>query len=160
MFRYLAASLMLLTTVCSGATPKEEAQELVDTLLPFAEQTLAKYGELYPFGAQMTSSGKVEAAAIHSEQEHPPSSELIEILHGAFAAKARAGEIRASGLAYDVRVQALGASEKSDAVAIELEHREGYNVIVYFPYTLAGGKVHLLSPFTSAGVHRVFASGS
>src|SRR3546814_10352091 len=42
---------------------------------------------------------------------------------------------------YDARVQPPGTSSKSDAVAIELEHRAGYNVTVYFPYTIKNGAV-------------------
>jgi hypothetical protein len=36
-----------------------ELDELLDTLLPFAQQMLQKHGEFFPFGAAMTSSGEI-----------------------------------------------------------------------------------------------------
>jgi hypothetical protein len=143
-----------------AATPKEEAQQLVDLVLPFAEQQLAKYGEFYPNGAELSSSGKIALAMSSNGQEHPPSAELIELLHTGFAAKAKAGEVRATALVYDAHVLPPGSSSKTDAVVIELEHREGYNVIVYFPYTIQSSVVHFAAPFVTPGPHHVFAAGS
>lgn len=141
-------------------TPKEEAQQLVDAVLPFAEQALSKYGEFYPFGAELSSAGKVAAAMGYNDQEHPSSAEVIAMLHAGFAAKAKAGQVRATALAYDARVQSPGAASKSDAVAIELEHRDGYNATVYFPYTMKGGVVSFATPFAAAGTHQVFGGAS
>ena len=143
-----------------ATTPKEEAQQLVDAVLPFAEQALSKHGEFYPFGAELTSSGKVEAAMGYNGQEHPSSAEVIAMLHAGFAAKAKAGRVRATALAYDARVQAPGTSSKSDAVAIEVEHRDGYNATIYFPYTIKGGVVSFANPFAVAGPRQVFGGGS
>jgi hypothetical protein len=150
----------LLPLASMAATPKEEAQQLVDAILPFAQQMLSKHKEFYPFGAQLNNAGKVEQVGAYNGNEHPPSAELIDLLHAGFVAKAKAGQVRATALAYDVRVQPPGSSAKSDAVAVELEHRDGYNVTVYFPYTIQNGAAPFGTPFTTAGPHRVFGGGS
>jgi hypothetical protein len=150
----------LLPALSMAATPKEEAQQLVDAVLPFAEQALSKHGEFYPFGAELTSSGKIEAAMGYNGQEHPSSAEIIAMLHTGLGARAKAGQVRATALVYDARVQLLGTSSKSDAVAIELEHRAGYNVTVYFPYTVKGSIVSFATPFAAAGPHQVFGGSS
>jgi hypothetical protein len=151
---------LLLPALSMATTPKEEAQHLVDAVLPLAEQALSKHGEFYPFGAELTSAGKVETAMGYNGQEHPSSAEVIAMLHAGFAAKAKAGQVRATALAYDARVQPPGSSSKSDAVAIELEHRDDYNATVYFPYTIKDGVVSFATPFAAAGPHQVFGGGS
>lgn len=37
---------------------REEGDKLLNTLLPFAQQMLAKYGAFHPFGAYMNATGK------------------------------------------------------------------------------------------------------
>ena len=38
--------------------PKEECEELLNALLPFAVNQLKKYGEFYPFGAVMQNNNE------------------------------------------------------------------------------------------------------
>ena len=158
--RCLLLCAFVLSLASMAATPKEESQQLVDAVLPFAQQMLSKHGEFYPHGAELNSAGKVALVGAHNGNEHPPSAELIDILHTGFAARAKAGQVRATALAYDVRVEPPGSSAKSDAVAIELEHRDGYNVTVYFPYAIQSGVVSFGTPFAAPGPHRVFGGGS
>ena len=40
-------------------TPKEECEELLNALLPFAANQLKKHGEFYPFGAVLTNDGEI-----------------------------------------------------------------------------------------------------
>lgn len=49
-------------------------------------------------------------------------------------------------------------SHKTDAVAIDLDHREGYSVTVLFPYTIANGEPALAEPFAIAGDADIFPS--
>jgi hypothetical protein len=48
-------------------TPKEDAQELLDSVLPLAEQMLKEYGEFYPYGGSMASDGKLHMWAARSK---------------------------------------------------------------------------------------------
>jgi hypothetical protein len=77
-------------------SPKEEAQQLVDASLPFAEQLLTKYGEFFPFGRVIESDGTIAHHAGYPGGEQPPSSEVIEILQRSWRQMASNGSIRAS----------------------------------------------------------------
>lgn len=138
-------------------TPKEEAQLLVDALIPVAERFLIKQsGEFYPFGAKIDANGKIVHFEAFDGREHPPSAPLIDIMHTELAKEAKQGSIRCSAVAYDARVVPPGSTEKTDAVVIELEHKDGYNVIVAFPYKLERGRVEFGAAFAANGDHHVF----
>jgi hypothetical protein len=137
---------------------KSESEELLNAVLPFAEELLAKHGEFFPFGAAMNHLGGISHIAGYTGSEQPPSSDVIDLLRTAFHSAGHSGEYRATALAYDVQVQVPGTEAKSDAVAIELDHRDSYSVVVYFPYTLSGGVVEVGSPFAQAGSNEIFGS--
>ena len=141
--------------------PKEEAQLLVDALIPAAERFLLKQsGEFYPFGAKINANGKIVHLAAYDGREHPPSAPLIEMMHAALSKEAKEGAIRCSAVVYDARVVPPGSTEKTDAVVIELEHKDGYNVVVAFPYKLLEGRVEFGAAFAASGDHHVFPIGS
>ena len=141
--------------------PKEEAQQLVDVLLPLAESFLIKQnGEFFPFGAQLNMDGKIVHLGASDGTEHPPSNVLIGLMRQALSSQAKAGTLRCSAIAYDAKVLPPGAEEKTDAVVIELEHRSGYNVTVIFPYKFAPHRVAFSAPYAAKGAHHIFAVGS
>jgi len=111
-----------------------DLDELLNALLPFAQQMLAEHGEFYPFGSTMTVAGKIVAQAAHIGEEHPKSQPLIELLTQAYRQQALNGEIRAAGICYDVRTIPPGQTEKTDAVCLALEHQTGQSVSVFVPY--------------------------
>jgi len=63
----------------------------------------------------------------------------------------------ACALVYDVRVIPPGATEKSDAVAIDLNHRDGMSVTMLYPYHIAPDKkVTFGQPFAWKGADDIF----
>jgi hypothetical protein len=113
-------------------TTSQEAQDdldgLLNAVLPFAEQTLAKYGEMFPFGAAVSSGGQVEMMAADPGQgDQPPSTEILNLLYQ--GARESAGTRRAVAFVADVRI------EGGDAIRVELEHREGTSLALVIPYT-------------------------
>lgn len=113
-------------------TTSQEAQDdldgLLNAVLPFAEQTLAKYGEMFPFGAAVSSGGQVEMMAADPRQgDQPPSTEILDLLYQ--SARESAGTRRAVAFVADVRI------EGGDAIRIELEHSEGTSLALVIPYT-------------------------
>jgi hypothetical protein len=150
----------LLAALTLGAasmpTPKSQCEDLLNAVLPFAEKMLAEHGEFYPFGASLKSDGTIAQTAAYDGREHPPSQPLIDMLHDGFSAEAKAGAIIASATVYDVRVVTPGTTEKTDAVKIELDHRDNYSVVVYFPYKIEAGKVRFAQTFAEKGGFRVF----
>ena len=138
------------------STPKAECEQLLDALLPFAEKMLREHGEFYPYGGTMDPSGNINHSAAHDGTSHPQSAALIDLLRAGFNEGASRGEYKATALVYDVRVVPPGSKSKTDAIAVELDHRDDYSALVYFPYTLESGEVNFGSPFAEKGTGRVF----
>jgi hypothetical protein len=64
---------------------------------------LREYGEFYPFGAIMISSGEIRhVGAKIEDDDHPTSQPLIDLLTETFKKQATKGELRAAGICYDV----------------------------------------------------------
>jgi hypothetical protein len=112
----------------------EDMNELLGTLLPFAQQTLSKHGEFYPFGASMDSGGQINSVAADDGDEHPESQKLIEMMTRGFRDKATAGTIRAAAICADVRIVPPGQTEKTDAICVSAEHENGEALDAYLPY--------------------------
>jgi hypothetical protein len=128
----------------------------MNAALPFAKQMLERHGEFFPYGQAMNADGKVEAVATDDGHEHPPSADVIRQLKQAFSAQAKSGKYKATALVYDVRVQLPTTGAKSDAIAVALDHRDNYSVVVFFPYRLEGPKLEMGGVFAQKGAADIF----
>lgn len=108
----------------------------MNAALPFAEQMLQKSGEFFPYGTALKTAGGIANVAGYDGRERPPSLDVIRLLKQGFVQGAKSGEYKATALVYDVRVVLPSSGKKSDAVAVSLNHREGYSVVVMFPYQM------------------------
>jgi hypothetical protein len=136
--------------------PKADCETLMNSVVPFAERMLKEYGEFFPFGGAMRPSGEIVSVGGKTDQERPPSAEVIKLLRDGFATAARKGEYKATAIVYDVRVVLPDTGMKSDAVAIALDHRDNYSVVVMIPYTLQNRNVRFGSMFAQKGDDKVF----
>ncbi len=117
-------------------TTPQPVQDDLDTLLSsgmeLARSLLEKNGEFYPFGMTMDLDG--ELAILGADPgfgEHPPSTEVLELLYD--AAQSAKEKYRAVAFMADVRVGG------ADAIGAEIEHRDGGPAIqVHLPYTKKG----------------------
>jgi hypothetical protein len=138
-------------------TPKEECEELMNSVLPFAEQMLTKYREFYPFGGTMSIDGKITHTASSTGEEHPALQPLIDLLEQGFRDGAMRRQLKATAIVVDIRTIPPGKKEKQDAVEIRLDHVSGYSVKVIFPYRFsAEGQVEFSPPFAVAGEAKIF----
>ena len=139
-----------------------DLNELLNTLLPFAKQTLGEHGEFYPFGAWMCNDGRVvDVGAKDPETDYPRSQRLIELLTEAFRQRAHAGEIRAAGACFDVLIQPPKEQQKSDAIQLALEHRDGEAADVFLPYRRdEAGILHYGELFACKRASQFFAPAS
>jgi len=156
--RTIAIVLLVFATYCFGENVqegKEESQELMDAVLPLAEKLLTEHGEFFPYGGAMTPDGQIISVAAYDGNEHPPSSEVIDMLQKAFQTAAKNNEYKATALVYDVRVQ-LANGEPSDAIAIALDHESNYSIVVLMPYTLSEGQLQYGEISAQAGDGSVF----
>jgi len=135
-----------------------DLDDLLNALLPFAQQTLAKHGEFFPFGASVTPTGEIFATGAYEGNEHPPSQQLIDLLTQAFRQEASAGKIRAAAICCGVRAIPPGQTEKTDAIRISAEHQNGEAVDVYLPYKKGWfGKISYGAMFGAARERAFFA---
>jgi hypothetical protein len=135
-----------------------DLDQLLNAVLPFAQQMLAKHGEFFPFGSSMTTDGEIIANGAYDGDEQPPSQQLIDLLTQAFRQEAAAGKIRAAAICYDVRTVPPGRSEKTDAICVSSEHQNGEAADVYVPYKKGWfGKISYGQIFGAARKREFFA---
>jgi len=137
---------------------RDDLDTLLGPLIEFAQLTLRRYGEFFPFGNVMLTDGEVRLIAADIGGERPASQDVIDQLVDGMRLQAKAGEIRATGICYDVRINQPDG-RTTDAIAVELEHRLGDAVTVFVPYSkgrLTGLKFGDLEAGPAA--HRVFVA--
>lgn len=138
-------------------SPKEECEELMNSVVPFAEQMLSQHREFYPFGGAMAPDGRLVAVGGHVGSEHPPSADVVALLEEGLRQGAKEGAYKATALVIDMLVVPPGKNAKQDAIAVRLDHRDRYSIVVMFPYAVAAtGHVTLEAPFAMAGEERIF----
>jgi hypothetical protein len=112
------------------STP-EHVQEIFDGLfglsLDFALEMLAKRKEFYPFAFEGTGDEAALVGADPGLGEHPDSQSVLDALYD--AGRDRRDEIDALACVSDVRLE-----DGSDAVLVDLEHREGHSLSIVTPY--------------------------
>ena len=133
-------------------TQKLELEKLLDVMVPFAKQMLTNHGEFYPYGATMDANGKITSVGGYTGDEQPKSAEVIDLLRAAYRRDGQSSRIMACSLAYDIRTIPPGQTEKADAVAVELDHRDGMSLVVVYPYSIsADKKLQFQTPFAMKG---------
>jgi hypothetical protein len=113
---------------------RQDYAQLLNALLPFAQQMLEKHGEFHPFGAAMMANGEIVAAAGYDGTEHPSPEQIVSLLIDGFRSDAGKGKIRAAGLCVNASIQAIGNKKRSDAVQVSLDHSVGESMDLYLPY--------------------------
>ena len=154
----------IITAVLLGAivasadskTPRDECDLLLSKLMPFAEQQLNKRGEFLPFAGAMQVDGSIALVAT-LEGSESNSEKLIAQLVLALQSGAKAKTYKATGLANDMRVVPPGSTEKTDAVAVRLDHVSGYSVIFVIPYKRSASReVKFSAPYATKGAAEIF----
>ena len=113
---------------------RQDYDQLLNALLPFAQQMLEKHGEFHPFGAAMMAGGEIVAAAGYDGTEHPSPEQIVSLLIDGFKADAGKGKIRAAGICINASIQAIDSKKRLDAVQVSLDHTVGEPMDLYLPY--------------------------
>ena len=139
--------------------PHPELEELLNALVPFAQEMLSKHGEFYPFAASMDLDGEISCVAGDTGDEQPGSEDVIELLSEGLRDEARQGKIRATGICLDIWTIPPGKTEKTDAICVRLEHVDGDAVHCCVPYRKGMlGKYKYGDLFAGAGDRVIFTS--
>lgn len=138
------------------SNPKADCEALMNSVLPFAEEMLVTHGGFHPFGGAMRPDGQLISIAGYDGNQRPKPIDIMTQMKGAFVAAARSGEYKATAIVYDVKVKLPSTEDKSDAIAVSLNHRDSYSVVVLFPYRIDSGKLILGTAFAQAGEADIF----
>lgn len=107
---------------------QDDLDELLNTVLPFAVETIGRHGELHPFAATIaTDSPTPPPAADLAMAEGENSMEALSLLRDGVAANR--DSLRAAAYVADVRVGG------GDAIQVEAEHSEGVALVLLAPYS-------------------------
>jgi len=139
------------------AEPTDEIQELLNFLLPYAEQMLNQHGEFYPYAAALDSDGELNAVGTDVDDESPDVGELLLALHEGLREQAAEGAIRASGIAADVTLTDPDSGETTDAVQVELDHADADAVDIFVPYETEAEGIKFGELVAAEGREPVFA---
>jgi hypothetical protein len=122
-------------------SPKEEVEKLMNSGLPFE------------------ATGEIQRIAPYAGSRQPPSLDLVDLLQQGFRKGADIGEYKATAIFVPTRLQPPNETGKTDAVEVMLEHREGYCVNAFFPYSRDhGGTVSYGKLFAAPRDGVVFAT--
>ena len=116
-------------------------------------EMLTKRGEFFPYGVVMSRDGEIAMIAGYTGTEKPPSTEVLDVLYEGLRTKAE--ENRGAAVVADVRLKA----ENTDAIQIEVEHREGTALKVFLPYRkrVFGGKPEAGEMRAEPGERRIWS---
>lgn len=138
---------------------KEECQNLFDAALPFSKQMLTEQGEFLPYGQAMQPNNKIVSVGAKIEgNERASSDELMDLLKTSFIEASKSKEYKATAIVYDVLINLPNKNEKSDAIAVDLDHERGYSVIVFIPYTISEGNLEFGEIFANKGHSAIFTA--
>jgi hypothetical protein len=121
--------MLIMTSWRDTATQQsqDDLDGLLNVTLSFAQEMLAKRGEMYPFAAAVGIDGETRLLADDPGLgEHPDAGAVRASLLDAL--RRTREELRAIAVCSDVRLP------DSDAIRVELEHRDGQAMSVLLPY--------------------------
>ncbi len=113
-----------------------EIDALLNLLLPLAKQMLANSGAFFPMAAGLGVDGMPTMIPVPPSDGDPVIDKVISGLMEASQAKAAAGQITAAALCLDAWVALPDSGDKSDAIELRLEHKDGDAVRIFLPYHL------------------------
>ena len=108
--------------------------------ISFAKEMLEKYGEFHPYGRSMNHHGAIANVSAYDGDEYPPGAELLGLLENGLRQKVRSDQDIAIATFTNVSLRDE-QGEAIDAVQVGLEHKDGYSINVYYPFTIDNGEV-------------------
>ncbi|MGC1986103.1 MAG: hypothetical protein WA668_12020 [Candidatus Cybelea sp.] len=127
-------------------------------LLPFALQMLKANGEFYPYAGALGTKNEVIGVNDDYPASRPPAAALITRLKKKLCEQARDRRLQATALFYNASIEKKTGAGKSDAIAVCLDHRDGYSVTVFFPYCLDGSDLNVGGPIAKKGGADIFSA--
>ena len=131
----------------------KDGETLLNYLMPGAIEDLEKSKEVLPRAAVVTEEGEIRMIEAPEDPETAPQEAF-----GALCDQIRRGSYRAAGLCFDIHFVREDLDQRSDAVRVYLETKDGAAMNVFLPYEQPdGGEVKTGELFATEGKARIFA---
>lgn len=139
---------------------RQKAEQLINALMPYAEQMLTENGGFLPYGGVIAPDEEIHLVQFAEENEPVQAQDVFERANVALRAGAQDGKWTTTALVADVTVTKPGEQEAQQAVSFALDDAEGNSVEVFFPYTLKESGVDFGTAFAQQGANQIFAAGN
>ena len=135
---------------------KQDVETLMNEGIDLAKRMLASDGEFYPYGAAMTADGEVLSVAIEGDEDYPASKDVLLDLINHMQRQASIGEYKATAIFYNATMRRNEEDSETDVIAVALDHKDAYSVVVYHPFELTGDDVVYGTLSASRGRNEIF----
>lgn len=132
------------TTMTISKEANEDFQRLLTEAVKAASFLIEKNNTFLPLVLYLQTDGELAFAQFDGEDEleqAPDALDYLALAQGALRSVAQRGEIRATALACDVRIKAEVDKPVTDAIRVDLEHRDGGSISFFQPYSLEAGEI-------------------
>ena len=132
----LAMAIAALPVLADDKSQAErDADRLAEAFLPIAKDVLAKAGSFFPFGGAMTPADEMDIFS--AGDTGTDEDEILATLTSGFKVAVAEGRYKAVAIIGDVTVKRTKDSEPGSAILMQIEHRDGYCVDAFWPYSLS-----------------------
>lgn len=101
-----------------------EMDKVLTAAVSFAQKMLEDQGAFYPYAVKLTEGGDTDMATVPAG-----STDALQHLQDGLAAQR--ADLRAAAVVAAVHLESIG----SDAVRVDIEHREGASLTIVIPYS-------------------------
>jgi hypothetical protein len=132
--------------VADEAQSRDDANELLNAAVQYAQRMLRKYAEFGPFAFSLdTKRELVLETAAQSDAAVDPAK-LLDQLEAQLSGRSSRHEIIAAATAANVTLGKVSDEGFADALLVEIEHQNGYCIKAFVPYKMGGGQLYGLLP--------------
>jgi hypothetical protein len=132
--------------VADETQSRDDANELLNASVQYAQRMLRKYAEFGPFAFSLDEKRElVNETAAHADMPADPGM-LLDLLHRQLAERSAKHEIIAAATGANVTLNKVSDEGFADALLVEIEHQTGYCIKAFVPYKIGGGQLYGLLP--------------
>jgi hypothetical protein len=135
---------------------RDDLDDLLDESCKTAIHFLEKSHEFFPFAVVAAVPGERQHVQAYDGRERPPSEDVLRLLVAGLRERAERGELLAAALTREVCLTDRLTGEKTDAIAVALEHRNAAPIECFIPYRFEDGRVVCGEISAHVGTSQVF----
>jgi hypothetical protein len=149
-----ATAVTVTVVVNAPGDPRDHMNALMRVLLPFARDSIQRYGGFYPFGASMAADGELDTATGPGNRDGEAEPEtVLEAIRTTLKVRADRGEVIATGICSEVTID---DGDFPLGIRVEMEHRDDEPVTCVVPYRRSGEGFEYGDVFAYVGERRTF----